>query len=1024
MKPIRLVLIGAAVIVVVLLLAVAVAFNSSFQTWVARKTVAKNPAVHLTIGTVDAGLKHVELRDVQLDQNGAVLTLPLLEADVPVLAAGLSRKVTVSRLVAKGWTLDLSRTGGATAATANPAIAAPAAVAAAAKEAFSGIFGGLKLPVDLALDGLQLEGEVVLPAARGRAKLVMAGGGLGAGREAKFDLTGDAALTDQNVSQLVLRGDVVVAMDTPRTFTKLASNLDVAAKGAQFPNGVRLTANVAAARAASGESYSAAMVVADRRLLTVQAEFPTNAQKLQGTWRLDVRDADLAPFALGNQLPTFAAVGEGRFDTDAAFSAVHGSGKLDATAERLERFQSGLAEYLGVKQLLAALGAVKLVADFDVARRGQAIAVDKLDATISGVRPIASVRSLQPFTFDAESGELKAGDPARELVEIGLQGLPLAWAQPFLKDIALTGGDVRGELIATARSRGFNLRAKTPLTIEDLSVAQGGRPLVKNVDVSLPFAADYAPEGWQAETTALTLKTEGAVLMTLDAKVGQLTSEKSAGKAAPAKQPLKATGKLSANLSGLLAQPAVGPAMGLTRGDANVDFVASVGTKLEVQAKVALQNLAADPKVTAEKLPAITADVRADVAEGGQITLNAPVIIERDGRKSDIAIAGTLMKRKDKLTFDAQVTSSNLVVDDAKILAVLAPQASAPANPAEPTKPGAPVGLSAPASNLPPWAGLDGSLKLALKKVVYSAAFQATDVAGTLRLEGGALKFEKLGAVTPDGGEAKLDGAVTFNPKAPQPYALQADVTMKDFDPGPLFHALNPQQPPTIEGKFNSTSRIQGTARTLQELPLSTAGDFQLSSRAGIYRGLPVNVTNAAETTGRVAGWIASAGTAIGALTGKKEYTDYGSKAQALAELATLLRAINYDQLSVVASRDPSLNTTLKNFTLISPEIRLAGGGTITHRPQSDMLNDALAMDFKLRARGHVADLLKYLGVLDPQVDDLGYAACTLPLKVGGTLGKPDTSELNSRLLSLVIEKSGVGDKAGELFNRLIGGGK
>ena len=62
--------------------------------------------------------------------------------------------------------------------------------------------------------------------------------------------------------------------------------------------------------------------------------------------------------------------------------------------------------------------------------------------------------------------------------------------------------------------------------------------------------------------------------------------------------------------------------------------------------------------------------------------------------------------------------------------------------------------------------------------------------------------------------------------------------------------------------------------------------------------------------------------------------------------------------------------------------------------------------------------------MLGAQPDDLGYAACTVPLNIRGTLGRPDTSELNSRLASLALEKGGVTDKAADLLNRLIGGGK
>ena len=67
---------------------------------------------------------------------------------------------------------------------------------------------------------------------------------------------------------------------------------------------------------------------------------------------------------------------------------------------------------------------------------------------------------------------------------------------------------------------------------------------------------------------------------------------------------------------------------------------------------------------------------------------------------------------------------------------------------------------------------------------------------------------------------------------------------------------------------------------------------------------------------------------------------------------------------------------------------------------------------------------MKYLGALEPQADDLGYAACTVPLKISGTLAQPDPSELNRRLAALALEKSGVTDKASELFNKLLGGGK
>jgi hypothetical protein len=58
---------------------------------------------------------------------------------------------------------------------------------------------------------------------------------------------------------------------------------------------------------------------------------------------------------------------------------------------------------------------------------------------------------------------------------------------------------------------------------------------------------------------------------------------------------------------------------------------------------------------------------------------------------------------------------------------------------------------------------------------------------------------------------------------------------------------------------------------------------------------------------------------------------------------------------------------------------------------------------------------------LETQADELGYLACTLPLKIGGTLGKPDTSELNKALATLALEKGGASDKASDLLNKFFG---
>ena len=304
--------------------------------------------------------------------------------------------------------------------------------------------------------------------------------------------------------------------------------------------------------------------------------------------------------------------------------------------------------------------------------------------------------------------------------------------------------------------------------------------------------------------------------------------------------------------------------------------------------------------------------------------------------------------------------------------------------------------------------------------MVYGTTAQATDVSGTIRIDAGALKLVNARAGLGQGSEAKAAGGLTFDARAAAPFALEADVAVNEFDPAPWLLALNPRQPATVEGKFTVSTKVSGRAASLAALAEGAHGSFQLTSKGGKFRGLPVGFATKTEAAGKIAAVSSILGNALGAVTGRKDASDIAGKAQAVAEFAALLGAIPYDQLSVVLERDAALNTQIKDFALLSPEMRLTGAGRTTHRTGASLLEDALALEFKLRARGRTAELLKYLGRLDPPPDELGYAACTLPLKVGGTLAKIDTSELNTAIAALAIEKSG----AGELLNKLRGGGK
>ncbi|MEX2044773.1 MAG: AsmA family protein [Opitutus sp.] len=1013
MKRFRLFLIGVAALILVLGVALAVIFSTWFQTWAVRRAVAGTPGMTITLGGVSAGMGGVAVRDVRVERDGAVLTISTAHADLPILAAVLHEKVRISQFVARGWVLDLTKgnrvappatvgqavSGGPAAppeASVGPGSAALALASVGSvipggdATGFHGVFGRLQLPVDFALHGVDVAGEVILPASLGRVELAITGGGLESGREGRFKLAGDAALADQAVGALAVRGTATASMDSPRTLSKVAAKVTMRASGEKFPDGVTLTAELSAANEAGNESYSAALIGEDRPLLTIEAGFPRDAKRLAGSWQLDLRDADLAPFMLGRELPEFAARGSGGLDADALFHALHASGQIDTTASGLGVLEPSLGD----------IGVVNIATEFDVMRSGAAFAIKRLVAEVAGERPILKLQALQAFEFNAATGDLLPADPAGELLDIVMHGVPLAWIRPHLPGVVITGDDLRGEFVATPRAGGVALRSRTPLTVTGLGVGQEGEPWLAGVDLTLGASADYTPHGWQAGIDGLVLARDAVKLVTVDARVGKL---------AGAEQPIKATGRLVADLPGVLAQPVGAETIALTGGEAEIDFVANLAATKEFQVAVKLRKLATGAIPGGEDLPSISAEVRADLAPGGQLVLNIPILIERRDRKSDLTLAGTMTPGKQVRTIAAQITSELLVVEDAKLLLGVVPGGRA-----------TPAGEEKPAAA--PWEGYAGTVALELRKVVYTDAFHVSNVAGLLRLEGGTLKLDGMRAGLGETGDARVNAAISFDAGASEPYGMDAEVALTDFDPGPLFLALVPDQPPTVEGKFNVASKLSGRGESLGELAFGAGGDFQLISRGGVFRGLPVNVGGMVDNAGRLAGWIASAGSALGNLTGRRDYTEIANRTAAVAEFAKALNAIPYDQLNVVLTRDAGLNTTLKDFTLISPELRLTGAGRMTRGSGESLLDDQLAMEFVLKARGRQADLLKFLEAIEDKTDDLGYAAFTVPVRIGGTLGAPDVSDFSSKVMALALERSGLGTKASELLNRIRGG--
>ena len=218
-------------------------------------------------------------------------------------------------------------------------------------------------PCDVSLDGVELEGDVIVPSPGSdgprRVHVVVKGGGMAAGREGVFAIhaTGDYLDAVPSVVALTADGNLALAMNSARTIRRVEFKADLTANGGSYPEGLALSEDVAADAGAGEGTITVTLNRGGQPLAAVIARLSDAEGRLAGTWKVDLKDPDAALFASGASLPGFAATGEGTFDADAALTQVRALGRLNVAASRLGAISPSLERFGAVQVADDDLGA-------------------------------------------------------------------------------------------------------------------------------------------------------------------------------------------------------------------------------------------------------------------------------------------------------------------------------------------------------------------------------------------------------------------------------------------------------------------------------------------------------------------------------------------------------------------------------------------------------------------------------------------------------------------------------------------
>ncbi|MEY4488629.1 MAG: hypothetical protein RIQ79_1137, partial [Verrucomicrobiota bacterium] len=890
------------------------------------------------------------------------LTVPSFDSEVPLMDL-IKSKIDVRRLSAHDVAVVID----------------PAAFPASSGEPkpsqpFAGLLKSIVLPASLRADGVDLAGTIrVLGAQPLDAAFTLKGGGIAAGAEGSFTLTLNAsAKQGKLISELLLRP----ILGADGQLSALTVVLNATAESISLAAPAKLKTEFAITRAGEGETYLLRIASGAAPLIELASSWAPGATQTPGTWKIDLTDADLAPFLLGQVVPTFRVTGAGEL-TAAAADRFRIGGQLAVSASALERLAGA-----------PALGPVKADLRFGFEMNAGQPRVESLALTLSSSTPVLSVEVRQPFGFDLVTQKLLPSRPGADLCDIVVLGLPVAWLKSFLPVGLTLGGPVTGAWVVRAEDDSFAAAASAPLVLPGLRMdASTGPQFIFDAIRIEGSRARFGPAGLIAGFDRLRVQRNGEDVLSGSV---DLTRKPAA--------PLTARGELRAALSALTSQPVFGGASRLSGGTALLTFDTTVSDSLTAKALLSLVGLRAG---SAGELPELTLNAEVSKQADGVLIAKFPLSIRNKtaSRSSDIELAATLTPKDGQTRIAARLSSLNLHVQDLQAFAALAPVAPpAPAAGAPAAAAPAPAAPAVPAAN-PLWAGYGGELVLSFARVVYAPGVDITNIEGTIGLTPESLSAQGI-KMAVGGGFLKLGGALNFL-RPSGAYGLVADVSAHDIASGPLLRALSPTQTVPLEGVFALDAKLAGQGSDPAAAAKAAAGEVKLTGKNGIIRALNLETNRYAKAGSTVAGLAGLAG----ALSGNNQLAQKGAQISALNNVARQFGQLPFDAIVVSAKRGPTGELEIGELSMRSPQLTLSGSGTIANLSGRGFADQPLRLSVNLGARGDMASAFQTLGLLAPAVADApadSFQQLIEPLVFDGSLRQVGTKQA-TRLLARAL---------------------
>lgn len=612
------------------------------------------------------------------------------------------------------------------------------------------------------------------------------------------------------------------------------------------------------------------------------------------------------------------------------------------------------------------------------------LAALKVQIDREGGGVLTAVEVLQPLALELDTKKVRAPDATAPAARVRWGDVPLAWAEPYVAQSKLAGALSGGVIEVTLPGADtIAVRAGERISVRGATVSLNGNELLRGADLTADLSATYKTGTLTADVRHLEV-CQGKVVLLTAVMAGEIT---------PGKTPADVVraighGTLSADFAALATQPALGAQLPVLRGTVSVKFDGAKADGVRGKLDIVADNLVARNGAVPLGKMELSVDANLDANNAGSVRV--PLVVTKDGRRSDLLIDGKVGLRPGAVSFEGRVTSTQLVVDDLQAFNALNPEPPVSTIPVQNTRvPAAPAGPAAATAaktaapvrdTTPVWAGFTGRIDLDVKGVTQGTGTMLQNLRGTLAATTDRLAVENVSGQL-NGNPFKIATVLGFDVNQPRPYALAGSVEVPSFDVGEFLRKADPSTPPAVETKVTVNCKFNGTAADLPEFVDRLTGQFEFKGSKGILRAL----NKKAETTSTVSGLL---GLAAG-LAGQQKIADSLANA---SQLAAMLKDIPFDSITMQVERGADAAVVVKSIEVLSPSLHLTGNGRIDHKPGADFGTSPLTLDLQLAAKNELASGLNQARQLSGQTDSQGYYLMATPFTMRGTVSEPDSS--------------------------------